>query len=131
MEKTAHELELDRREEDRQHRKDVHQARNELMRLALPGYALDREHVATMLAQGWGSNKPFLLARHFVLVGLVASGWSPAEVARALNMREDEVMPEHEREIWMHATAETLAAWPDTWRAAFGERSRSFEQWGH
>jgi hypothetical protein len=112
-----------------QFRQDVKAARHSVM-AALPiGWAVDREHAAVMLSQQWTSAKSYHMARHFLIVGLVASGWSPAEVAIALNMREDEVTPEHDRSIWYPVDAVELEAMGPAERAVWDQRNRPVEQW--
>jgi hypothetical protein len=122
VELSAHELQQDLAELDRTFRTEVRRARDEVMRELPPGIAIDRAHVAELLSQQWTSARPYAMAKHYLIGGLVAAGWSAAEIAPVLNMQPDEVERENERSVYAQPSGAELDALSTAKRAVWDER---------
>jgi hypothetical protein len=127
--RTEREIEASRQEQAIEFSKRVRMTRENVTSELKPGWALDREHVAALLAGGTAGARGYHMTRHFLVLGLLAAGWSTPEIAIACNMPEDEVRPESERNVYVQLDGDLMDQLDEAHLAVFARRSRPVEQW--
>lgn len=116
-EKTAHDLAQENAERERTWQRRAMEVRNALMRECPAGRVLDLDHLVVMLGQQWSSNRVVLLARRFVLSGLIAEGHSDATIHATLGLDHEQARAVLAEVLWWNPPASMLDDLPAAWAA--------------